>query len=101
MAEELKFHWNEANISHIARHDVTPEEAEQALRNDPFEVDYEIVEGEERWTSIGHTNHLRVLKLVWTLRDEVVRVVTAIEAPKSEAREYLKSKGFRIGRERK
>ena len=45
-----------------------PEEAEQALANEPVEIDYEMVENEERWTSIGHTDKLRILKLVWTLR---------------------------------
>ena len=70
MAVELRFDWDIANISHIARHKVKPEEAEQALLNDPFDLGYELENGEERWTSIGHTHKLRVLLLVWTLRGE-------------------------------
>jgi len=95
MADEWKFEWDAGNVSHLARHTVTPEEAEQALRSDPFDLAYEIVEGEERWTSIGHTDSLRVLLLVWTLRGEdVVRVVTAREAAKTDRRVYLREKGF-------
>ena len=43
-----------------------------------------------------HTDRLRVLKLVWTLRGEVVRVVTALEASKNEARAYLQAKGIAL-----
>jgi uncharacterized DUF497 family protein len=93
--DDLEFDWDAANIEHIARHEVRPEEAREALMNDPVETDYDVAEDEERWTSIGHTNKLRILKLVWTLRGERVRVVTAVEATKGEAREYLRVKGFR------
>lgn len=74
---------------------MTPKEAEQAILNDPFDLGHEVVEGEERWTSIGHTDNLRVLLLVWTLRgEEIVRVVTAREAGKTARRVYLREKGF-------
>lgn len=92
MADEIQFDWDEANMAHIARHDVTPEEAQEALANEPVDVNYEAVEGEERWTSLGHTNMLRVLKVVWTLRGNAVRVVTVVEASRGEARVYLRAK---------
>jgi len=60
MAGDLKFEWDAANVSHISRHKVTPTEAEQALLNEPFDLGHEAVE-EERWTSIGHTDNLRVI----------------------------------------
>lgn len=95
MADDLRFEWNEANISHIARHKVTPKEAEQVLLNDPFDVAYEVVDGEQRWTSIGHTDDLRVLLVVWTVRrNDVIRVVTAREATEEASRTYLRQKGF-------
>jgi uncharacterized DUF497 family protein len=93
--DDLSFDWDEANLEHISFHEVKPEEAEQALINEPVELDYDVVENEERWTSIGHTNRLRVLKVVWTLRGEKVRVVTALDAAKQEARGYLRAKGVR------
>jgi hypothetical protein len=95
MADDLRFAWDAANVSHIARHQVTPEEAEQALLNAPFDLGYEIRRGEERWTSIGHTDKFRILVLVWTLRGEdSVRVITAREAGKTARRIYLRAKGF-------
>ena len=67
----------------------------RVIRNDPFDLNYETVDGEERWTAIGHTNDLRVLLLVWTLRGEdLVRVVTAREASKAASVTYLREKGF-------
>jgi len=93
----LRFVWDVANVSHIACHSVTPEEAEQALRNEPFDLGYESVDGEQRWTSVGHTDSLRVLLLVWTLRgEEVVRVITAREAAKADRRAYLREKRFAL-----
>ena len=97
MADDLRFEWDEANSSHIARHQVTPEEAEQVLSNDPFDLSYETAGTEERWTVIGHTDNGRVLLVVWTLRgDDVVRVVTAREASRRASLVYLGQKGFGI-----
>jgi uncharacterized protein len=45
---EIEFDWDEANIGHVARHGVHPEEAEQVILNDPVDLGMEIVEGEER-----------------------------------------------------
>ena len=82
---------------HPPRHKITPKEAEEALTNDPFDVAYDVIDGEERWSSIGHTDDLRVLLLVWTLRgDNAVRVITAREASKTARRTYLREKGFGI-----
>lgn len=93
--EETKFDWDGANRRHIARYKVTPEEAEQVLLNDPFDLRYEVAGGEERWTAIGHTNDVRVLIVVWTVReDERIRVITARAAGKSARAIYLRERGF-------
>jgi len=52
---EIEFDWDEANIGHLARHSVLPEEAEQVILNDPVDLGMEIVEGEERYLSLGAT----------------------------------------------
>ena len=100
MVEGLRFQWDSSNVSHIARHAVVPKEVEQALLNDPYDLSYETVEEEERWTSIGHTDSLRVLLVVWTIREgeagEVVRVITAREATRTARTEYLRAKGFAL-----
>jgi len=53
---EIEFDWDEANIGHVARHSVLPEEAEQVILNDPVDVGMEIVEGEERYLNLGATS---------------------------------------------
>jgi hypothetical protein len=42
---EIEFDWDEANIGHIARHSVLPEEVEHVIVNDPVDLGMEIVEG--------------------------------------------------------
>lgn len=93
----MRFDWDEANVRHIARHGVKPDEAEQVLRNDPFDLNYDVVDGEERWTSIGHSDGFRVLLVVWTIRgDDLVRVVTARKAAKPARAVYLRTRGFGV-----
>lgn len=76
------FDWDDANILHLAEHDVTPEEAEEVMLGEPIEVDFEGVDGEDRWSYVGETREGRILRVAITLRGELVRVVTAFEAPK-------------------
>ncbi len=91
---DLSFDWDEANIQHIARHEVEPEELKQLFANDPIDIDFGVVDGEDRWTSIGHTNALRFLLVVWTMRQGAIRVVTARVASQPYRDEYLKAKGL-------
>jgi uncharacterized DUF497 family protein len=56
VADELVFDWDEANVAHVARHNVTPEEVEQVFTNDPMDLGVEAADGEERYASVGHTN---------------------------------------------
>ena len=74
------FDWDEANIRHIAAHNVTPREAEQVLLNDPADGGSHNVDGEERDVDIGITDAMRVLVVITTDRGELIRVVTAYEA---------------------
>ncbi len=38
MNPEMEFDWDEANVGHVARHGVLPEEAEQVVLNDPVDL---------------------------------------------------------------
>jgi uncharacterized DUF497 family protein len=55
---------------------VTPEEVEQVFANDEMDIEYDVIGGEERWTVLGETDQVRVLIVVFTMRDELVRTVT-------------------------
>ena len=89
MNDEL-FDWDDANIRHIAAHDLTPEEAEEVILGDPLEIGFdESILGEDRWSYIGATAQGRVFQVVITLCGERVRVVTAFEPTKRDKLTYL------------
>jgi uncharacterized protein len=94
VADELVFDWDEANVAHVARHNVTPEEVEQVFSNDPMDLGADGMDAEERYTGVGHTNRLRVLVLVWTMRGDGTRPITAFDASEQMAKRYLAQRGF-------
>jgi len=79
MGPKIEFDWDEANVGHLARHRVLPNEAEQVILNNPVDLGMEIIEWEERYLNLGATLRGRVLLVVTTWREERVRVVTAFE----------------------
>jgi len=91
MNDEL-FEWDDANIAHIAEHDVIPEEAEDVILGEPLDLGSEVVDGEERWSYVGETSQGRILRIVITLRGERMRVITAFEAPRYWKAFYLEQK---------
>ena len=93
MSDALRFDWDEANTQHIASHLVSPEEIEQVFANDEMDIDYDVVGGEECWTVVGETDQMRVLVVVFTMREELVRTVTAFEASAGVRTEYFTAKG--------
>jgi len=48
MTQGPRFEWDEGNPSHLSRHDVTPEEAEQVVTRDPIVLEAQIRNGERR-----------------------------------------------------
>ncbi len=89
----LVFHWDDNNRIHIAKHGITPEEAEQIVNDEPIDITVHLRNGEERTVQIGKTDASRVLLVVTTWRDEKVRVVTASPAGKKSRELYSRLKG--------
>ena len=94
VAAALSFDWDEASVGHVARHNVTPEEVEQVFSYDPMDLGADVVDGEERYTGVGHTKRLRVLVLVWTIRGDTTRPITAFDASERLATRYLAERGI-------
>lgn len=90
---KFEFDWNEANVSHIARHRITPEEAEQVLTGAPLLLTTEERSGEERHVEIGETDGGRVIVVAWTWRNGRIRVVTAFPAKRKWRAFYERMKG--------
>jgi len=84
--------WDAANIEHIDRHGVTPEEAEQVIQNDPLDAPAVLRNGEKRTGHLGATGANRILVVVVTERNSRYRVVTARSAKRKERTFYSKHK---------
>jgi len=94
MPADLSFDWDSGNTRHIARHGITGAEVEEIFAHDPAAIGFETIEGEGRWTVIGHTNSLRFLVVVWTMRGQDVRPITAFEAGKRLRDAYVAARGL-------
>jgi len=85
------FDWDTANITHIALHKVTVEEAEEIF-SDPNQVVQDDVkhstEKEKSSIIIGKTEEGRVLYQVFTLRGNKIRVISSRDINKKEVKLY-------------
>lgn len=90
VADEILFDWDEANISHLGRHNIMRPEAEQVVLNASVEIGYQVIEGEERYVIAGRTNGARFLTLVFANRRGAVRVITGWDSTAEEEGEYWK-----------
>lgn len=86
----IEFDWDKKNQKHLAAHSVTPTEVEHVLNNDPLDLDYELVDNEARYRSVGLTSGGRVLSVVWTIRKGKVRPITAFPSGVAGRKAFLK-----------
>lgn len=93
------FDWDEANLQHLSRHNVTPEEAEEVVLGEPLELQTQVADqsGEERLLQLGETADGRVLQLLSTWRGEKLRVISAWDAPRQLKMYYLEQMRQRYG----
>jgi uncharacterized protein len=90
-----RFDWDAANYEHIAEHDVSPREAEYVVLHDPLDLEVQVREREERFVQVGATPKGRILVVVSTVRGDLVRVVTAFDAPRRYRLAYERWRGGR------
>lgn len=90
---EEVFDWDDANREYVRRHGVEPEECEQAL-DDPAWIGFaaRTEAGEPRRGIVGETAAQRTLVIIFTLREDRVRVVTAWPASGWQRRAYRGAK---------
>ena len=77
------YDWDEANEEHIALHGLEPEEVEEAME-DPERVSFSAYNtaSERRYSTIGATHGGRILRVIYTIRNGKVLIVTARDAKK-------------------
>jgi uncharacterized protein len=86
-----RFEWDDANTMHLAEHDVTPEEFEQAFRTS-VRLRRNRIHRERRVLAVGETEQARVLVLIYTRRGPKIRAVTAYTAPRKVRMSYAEAK---------
>ena len=88
----MEFDWDDENRRHIARHDITPEEAEDAVLIEPLDAAVQYHETEDRILCFGRTKAGRLLTVLYTQRRGKLRVVTAYDMTKVQQRLYFEGK---------
>ena len=90
------FEWDDWNINkNIQKHDVGPFECEEVFFNEPLLIrkDKEHSKEEERFFAIGRTNSYRLLSMVFTIREDKIRIIMARDMTRKERCEYEQVKG--------
>ena len=85
------FEWDVGNSEkNWKRHRVTQAECEQIFANLPLllSVATKAASGEPRYFALGHTDGLRGLAVVFTVRGKWVRVISARPMSRRERKEY-------------
>ncbi|MDP2638115.1 MAG: BrnT family toxin [Candidatus Levybacteria bacterium] len=86
------FEWDDANIEHIARHNVSPAEAEEVFFdiNNVQDEDVRHSIAEDRFIIIGKIKEGRLLYQIFTKRRNKIRVISSRDINKKEVQLYEK-----------
>jgi uncharacterized DUF497 family protein len=85
------FDWDEGNLKHIARHDVSQMEVEQVVRDDRCLLESsEVRRGELGYNVTGAAADGQVLTVIFEIRRYAIRTVTAYTATKPKQAAYWK-----------
>jgi uncharacterized DUF497 family protein len=86
------FQWDNANSSkNWTRHKVSQTEAEQVFLNRPVVVTDARLGAETRWFAFGRTDVNRLLTVVVTIRDRLLRVISARPMGRAERKRYVQT----------
>ena len=90
--EPIEFEWDRYNRTKVRlRHNIAPREAEQPFFNDHLIIfDEKHSVKEKRYQLIGETNDRRILFIVFTIRGQKIRVISARSASQKERINYGK-----------
>ncbi|MCZ7611006.1 MAG: BrnT family toxin [Ignavibacterium sp.] len=93
----MQFVWDQnKNLANIKKHKISFEEAKSVFLDDNARLipDPDHSMSEERFIILGITNKLRLLVVVHTYKesDDVIRIISARKATKTETKYYYKVK---------
>ncbi len=90
----IGFQWDEGNIDkNLFKHNVENWECEQIFFNEPLIIldDPKHSFSEKRWAAFGRTDTGRRLVVIFTKRNERIRIISAREMNKKERKYYEKT----------
>ena len=85
------FQWDDGNVDkNRVLHDVENWECEQVFFNIPLLIigDTKHSTGEKRWAAFGHTDEGRLLTVVFTKRESLIRIISARDMSRKERKFY-------------
>jgi uncharacterized DUF497 family protein len=91
----LGFQWDRGNINkNLIKHGVENWECEQMFFNKPLLIldDSKHSGSEKRWAAFGKTDAERFLVVIFTIRDNLIRIISARNMNRKE-REFYNEKG--------
>jgi len=89
----LGFSWDEGNIDkNWLKHKVSPAECEQVFFNRPLVIQDNIMHSrtEKRFYALGQTDSRRNLFIAFTVRNDLIRVISARDMSRKEREVYKK-----------
>lgn len=91
LSQCLGFDWDKGNIDkNWLRHKVSPAECEQFFFNRPLVVQNDIIHSktEKRFYALGQTDSKRALFIAFTVRNNLIRVISARDMSLKEREVY-------------
>ncbi|GFP18768.1 uncharacterized protein HKBW3S03_00273 [Candidatus Hakubella thermalkaliphila] len=85
------FQWNEGNAEkNWIKHKVSRAECEEVFFNEPLLVASDVMhsDAEPRFYALGQTDQGRLLFAVFTIREKLIRVISARDMSRRERKEY-------------
>ncbi len=89
----MTFEWDVRKAaSNVRKHDIDFADAVSVLEDGGALNMPEDHDGEERWTALGMDALGRMLVVVYTVREESIRMISARSATPNETRQYLENR---------
>jgi len=95
LPEPVEFEWNKGNVEkNLIKHRVTNKETEEIFKNKDIFIfkDEKHSQKEERYGLFGKIDSGRLLSVVFTLRNNKVRIITVRDMSRKERKAYEKIK---------
>lgn len=90
LPEPLSFQWDEGNKTKIYKRNITINDCEQAFNSDKIFIqrDHLHSETEDRYVLINQPKYYRHLFIVFTIRNNLVRIISARYMHRKEIKSY-------------